>query len=132
MSRFKNQERVQVIANPSGYHLKYGTVVETDTASVRVRVDGEGRGMRFWDTELVPAPHAPAPEKELTQTQKYIRELDEDTKLLFDAAGLYPQGTSVQKDLQAFASHQAKIVYNLKLVLSQDGVTLWEAEDGGK
>lgn len=133
MSRFKNEERVQIIAVGSAYSLGYGTVVETRPSSVRVRVDGGPQdAMTFWDTELIPAPNVPAPAKEFLRTQKYIRELVEDTKLLRDAAGLLPQGTSAQKDLQAYASHQAKIVASLKAVLRQDGVTFAEDADGGK
>lgn len=129
MSRFKKQERVQVIAAQSFYHLQYGTVIETDSASVRIIVDGENRASRFWDTELVPAPNAPVPKKELTQTQKYLRELDEDTKALMAASVLLPVNSAMRKDLDGFANNQAKIVYNLKLVLKQDGVALWETED---
>lgn len=132
MSRFKTEERVQVIATHSSYLHQFGSVVETDRSSVRVLVDGVTMVMRFSDTELIPALHVPAPGKELLRTQRYIRELDEDTKMLSNAASLYPQGSSVQKDLQAFATHQAKIVYNLKMLLSQDGVVFREDEDGGK
>lgn len=132
MSRFKTEERVQVIATHSTYLHQFGSVVETDRSSVRVQVDGVKMAMRFSDTELIPAPHVPAPGKELLRTQRYIRELDEDTKLLSNAANLFPQGTSVQKDMQAYATHQAKIVYNLKMLLSQDGIKPLEDEDGGE
>lgn len=71
----------------------------------------------------------PAPAKELTQTLKYLRELDEDAKLLRDASQVCPVNSTLRKDLDAFAASQAKIVYNLKMLLDQDGVTLWEDED---
>jgi hypothetical protein len=128
MSRFKNEERVQIIANQSNYHLKCGTVVETDSASVRVIVDGEGRSVRFWDTELVPAPSVTLPAKELTHTQKYLRELEEDAKLLYDAAGLLPKGETKAGIISA-AEQITKITATFRLLLSYDGVTLLEAED---
>lgn len=130
MSRFRKDERVQIIATISDYHLQYGTVIETLSASVRIRLDGVDSIMRFWDTELIPAP--PLPVKELTKTQTYLRELDEDAKALTAASHLVPVNSALRKDLDAFAANQTKIVYNLKMLLSQDGVKLWEAEDGGK
>jgi hypothetical protein len=132
MSRFKNKERVQIIAPGSTYVHQYGTVIETENSSVKVLVDDVERALRFWETEVIAAPHVPAPAKKLPETRKYIRELDEDTKLLFDAAGLFPQGTSVQKDMQAYAKHQAAIIRNLKVTLANDGVNLWEDENGGE
>lgn len=132
LPKFKAQDRVQVDRLGSSYHNLYGTVVEAFDGSHSVLIDGHARPMRFWDNELIEAPASPVPPPELSRTQAYIRELDEDTKQLFTTASLYPQGSTVQKDVQAFAAHQAKIVYNLKLVLHQDGVTVWEAEDGGK
>lgn len=130
MSRFKHDERVQIIAVGSTYRLQYGTVVETATSSVHVAIDGVDRPLRFWDTELLSAPNVPAPAKELARTQKYLRELDEDAKTLFAASQLVPVNSLMRKELDAFAASQAKIVYNLKLLLKQDGVKLWEAEDG--
>lgn len=132
MSRFKNQERVLIVATGSSYLHQFGTIIETENSSVKVLVDGVERALRFWDTEVVAAPSVPAPAKKLPETRKYIRELDEDTKLLFDAAGLFPQGTSVQKDMHAYAKHQAAIIRNLKVTLANDGVNLWEDEGGGE
>jgi len=127
---FKDQDRVRVAKQNSTYFKECGTVVGTDSFGHKVLIDGMSRPLRFLSKELEAAPALSSPE--LARTQAYLRELDEDTKQLLDTVSLYPQGTSVQKDMQAFANHQAKIIYNLKLVLSQDGVTLWEAEDGGK
>jgi len=132
MSRFKKQQRVQVIAFQSNYRLQYGTVVETDSASVRVMVDGEGKTMRFWDTELIAAPNNPSPSKELTITQAYLRELEEDAKQMMDASDLLPNGSGVQRDLRDFAGRQSKIVYLLRQCLQKDGIEVLEAEDVSK
>lgn len=128
MSRFKKEERVQVIAPQSIYLHQYGTVIETDSASVRILIDGETRQSRFWDTELILAPHVPIPGKGLERTQAYLRELGEDAKLMLDASDLLPNGSGVQKDLRDFAGRQSKIVHLLKQTLQQDGITLWEDE----
>jgi hypothetical protein len=128
MSRFKIQERVQVIKPESSYCHQYGTVIETDNASVRLIIDGDGRPTRFWDTELIPAPGVPEPGKELTHTQKYLRELEEDAKLLYDAADLLPKGETKAGIISA-AEQITKITATFRLLLTQDGVTIWEAED---
>lgn len=130
MSQFKKDERVQIAAEKSHYYEQYGTVIEVDTNSVRLILDGEKRPSRFLDGELVSAPYVPAPGKELTRTLAYIRELGEDAKLMLDASDLLPSGSSVQRDLRDFAGRQSKIVYTLKMLLDQDGVKLGEDEDG--
>lgn len=132
MSQFKEEERVQVIATKSTYLNQYGTVVQAGWDSARINVDGLTGDMRFSDQELVHAPHVPAPGKELLRTQRYLRELDEDTKLMMDASDLLPNGSGVQRNLRDFAKRQAKIVYNMKMLMAQDGVKPLEAEDGGE
>ena len=128
MSQFKLQERVQVIKTLSNYVNSYGTVVETDNASVRVFLDGMDKTLRFWDSELVSAPSVPAPAKELTRTQKYLRELEEDAKLLYDAADLLPKGETKAGIISA-AEQITKISGTFRLLLQQDGVVLREDED---
>jgi hypothetical protein len=34
--------------------------------------------------------------------------------------------------MQAYAKHQAAIIRNLKVTLANDGVNLWEDENGGE
>lgn len=127
MSRFKLQERVQIISTSSNYLHQYGTVVETDNSSVRVLIDGLHKNLRFWDTELLSAPHFPLPDKELTKTQEYLRELEEDAKLLYDAADLLPKGET-KAGVLASAEQIQKITATFRLLLQQDGVTLREED----